>query len=597
MAGSVLIIDADEDLTRALADALRTRGVEATVTGDGKAGLDLAHINIPQAIVLCVELPRMTRDSTSTKSNTDPTLKAVPLVITSAEATPETFESHKRLKNRAEEYLKKPFAVETLLEVLTRYVGFEGSDGEVVISEDLSIEAEVPATLSDDEAFAGDDPFADVGGDLDDALDALQDQPPLLGSPFDLVGAAGLKESFDDDDDAMTTIGTIPQPKVPPPLPRNDALERKLAELEAALSTEREAHARAVRERDAALAARPAQAPTSGASQLPQSSSRELLALKRELNAKDHDILDLKDRLQSKEKDLLTYRDREMELEGRIVQAEEERDAADAARLEAEARIGSAEARALDVERSSGARITELEAQLGEAAAREAELDGALQGATSDTEALRGELEARGAELEARGAELQAKRAELDRTAADLGRTAAELDRTAADLARTTSERDQLQANLGEAQGELGQRRAELEQRKAELDAANRVKLGLQAEITRLGNELSASSAESDSLRQQLASLQDRIKTLEARAEDAEARLAQTNEDLELTRTSLGESEGRVGRALQRMRGDAEARGKARQALEIALALLQERENGIALEEEAELIEIEELRP
>ena len=129
MPGSVLIIDADEDFAGQLKATLEARGAEVQTTGDGRAGLDMARLNIPSAIVVCVELPRMSGYSICAKIKKDPTLGAVALVITSAEATQETFEHHKKLKNRAEEYLRKPFEPSMLADVLGQYIGL-GLDGE-----------------------------------------------------------------------------------------------------------------------------------------------------------------------------------------------------------------------------------------------------------------------------------------------------------------------------------------------------------------------------------------------------------------------------------------------------------------------------------
>src|SRR5436305_1569332 len=108
MPGNVLIIDAEEGFAGQLAASLRDHGLESQLTGDGKVGMDLAKAHEPQAIVLCVELPRMSGYSICAKLKKDAQLKSIPLIITSAEATPETFEHHKKLKTRAEEYLKKP---------------------------------------------------------------------------------------------------------------------------------------------------------------------------------------------------------------------------------------------------------------------------------------------------------------------------------------------------------------------------------------------------------------------------------------------------------------------------------------------------------
>ncbi len=77
---------------------------------DGKEGLDKASADRPDAIILCVELPKMSGYSICNKLKKDDQLKSIPLIITSREATHETFEQHKKLKTRAEAYLIKPFA-------------------------------------------------------------------------------------------------------------------------------------------------------------------------------------------------------------------------------------------------------------------------------------------------------------------------------------------------------------------------------------------------------------------------------------------------------------------------------------------------------
>ena len=57
------------------------------------------------------------------KLKKDDALKALPLVLTSAEATEETFEKHRTLKARADEYLLKPYTPEALVEKLGALVG------------------------------------------------------------------------------------------------------------------------------------------------------------------------------------------------------------------------------------------------------------------------------------------------------------------------------------------------------------------------------------------------------------------------------------------------------------------------------------------
>src|SRR3990172_12910526 len=114
----ILLIESDGPFAQDLSTALEARGLEARVTADGKEGLDLAKVDRPDLIVLCVELPKMSGYSVCNKLKKDEQLKSIPLVIISAEATQETFEQHKKLKTRAEGYLIKPFEPAALLKTI-----------------------------------------------------------------------------------------------------------------------------------------------------------------------------------------------------------------------------------------------------------------------------------------------------------------------------------------------------------------------------------------------------------------------------------------------------------------------------------------------
>src|SRR5450432_1655289 len=119
---TVLLIDAEKDFAEPLAQAIRGFGYECTWVTDGKEGLDKAAAQRPDAIVLCVELPKMSGYSICNKLKKDDSLKNIPLIITSREATHETSEQHKKLKTRAEAYLIKPFQATELQTLLSEYV-------------------------------------------------------------------------------------------------------------------------------------------------------------------------------------------------------------------------------------------------------------------------------------------------------------------------------------------------------------------------------------------------------------------------------------------------------------------------------------------
>ncbi len=177
---NVLLIDAEKEFAQPLVQSMQGWGYGVTWTPDGKEGLDRAASDRPNAIILCVELGKMSGYSICNKLKKDEGLKDIPLIITSREATNETFEQHKKLKTRAEAYLIKPFKPNELQAVLTQYAPAKKAaeiSGELT-PHDLQGNSEEDIVLDDlpagakEEAF---DPGALVGAESkeQDPMDAL----------------------------------------------------------------------------------------------------------------------------------------------------------------------------------------------------------------------------------------------------------------------------------------------------------------------------------------------------------------------------------------------------------------------------------------
>jgi CheY-like chemotaxis protein len=150
MGKTILLIESDAAFAREISAALEARGFAVRTSGDGKEGLDLARDLRPDAVVLCVELPRMSGYSVCNKLKKDDALRSIPLLVISAEATPETFEQHRKLKTRAEDYLIKPFPPETLAERVVALTSGEPTavpEEEVVTLADVEIEGAQPPDL------------------------------------------------------------------------------------------------------------------------------------------------------------------------------------------------------------------------------------------------------------------------------------------------------------------------------------------------------------------------------------------------------------------------------------------------------------------
>ncbi|HTP49835.1 MAG TPA: response regulator [Anaeromyxobacteraceae bacterium] len=182
MAKTILLIESDAAFARELSKALEARGFGVRVSAEGKEGLDVARDLRPDAIVLCVELPRMSGYSVCNKLKKDDALKSIPLIVISAEATPETFEQHRKLKTRAEDYLIKPFPPETLVERLGALVGLPAQapgEEEMVTLADVELDQVVQEIPPLDLTAAEEDEDLRL---LDDAFDSIAGNTPLAAA-------------------------------------------------------------------------------------------------------------------------------------------------------------------------------------------------------------------------------------------------------------------------------------------------------------------------------------------------------------------------------------------------------------------------------
>lgn len=116
----VLIIESDSAFAQEASEALRQRGVETTIVEDGEKGMEAARAERPDALILSVELGDRPQAGFSicNRIKKDEVLKEIPLLLVSANATEEAFEQHRKLRTRADQYLRKPFALDPFLEAM-----------------------------------------------------------------------------------------------------------------------------------------------------------------------------------------------------------------------------------------------------------------------------------------------------------------------------------------------------------------------------------------------------------------------------------------------------------------------------------------------
>lgn len=630
MSKTILLIENDAAFAREVTDALEASGLRVRATGDGKEGLDLARELSPDAIVLCVELPKMSGYSICNKLKKDEALKGIPLILASAEATNETFDLHRKLKTHAEAYLLKPYAPADLLARLGELValpapagaGTGHADEEVVsLEEDLGLEAlsaapeaDLPSldlgTLPDEPAAparAGEDDDLKL---LDDAFDVLS-APPAAPAPPAAAPAADLplelepSVSLSLDVDRPVALDEVDAAAAS--LPDEDERAGRAA-LDAALEAgpddsdlalgALDGDASAGQALDAldALAAPPAPAGAGGGG--PD------LDLDRELAA----VMDL-----APEPGLAPARPA-LELvpppaatpvpsfafapppapapdDGGAAAAELSRLEADLAERRAAVAARDAELRDLhDQVDALTHRAVEAESGLAE---RDAELAGlkaradaqAAQLKRGEADAKAGREEARRAAEQARAAEDRARAAEEKARAAEAQAAAAqERARAADDKARASDER----ARAAEAAAAAAQEKGRGHEAQAAAALADATALrGQHAEVSR---SLAAKVAELAAAAAQAARLQEverdveRLETelivargeVEGARDEVEKRSAELQKRIADLEAANAKNEERVVKAYLKIKGDEKVRDKARKALSIALQLLEE---------------------
>ncbi|HSA22182.1 MAG TPA: response regulator [Myxococcota bacterium] len=159
----ILVVESEKPVAQAITEALARFDVKVAVVDDGKKVLAAAKSPLASLIILRVELPGQSGYSICMKLRKEKELKDIPLILTSSEANEDTFESHRKLKVRADEYmiLRSPFPADELASKVTSLVPL----AEVASAEEaeiITLDEEEAVTLDDDEAFSTDE-LVDLG--------------------------------------------------------------------------------------------------------------------------------------------------------------------------------------------------------------------------------------------------------------------------------------------------------------------------------------------------------------------------------------------------------------------------------------------------
>jgi CheY-like chemotaxis protein len=165
-------VEPDEAALAAIVGTLEPYGFAIKNITNGDQVVDWAKKNPPALMMVSVEPNKMGYAiCNKIKRNVD--LKGVPLILTSAEESPEKFEQHKTFKLRADDYMFKPFDRHELMRKVNVLVGL--------------VEPEVaPVPTASEEIFLGTDVVSsEIAIDADDIVDEtkLVTPPPQSGQP------------------------------------------------------------------------------------------------------------------------------------------------------------------------------------------------------------------------------------------------------------------------------------------------------------------------------------------------------------------------------------------------------------------------------
>jgi CheY-like chemotaxis protein len=195
----VLIVEGDTALSGRMRSALEQRGHTVEHTTDGRSALDLVKRRLPGVLVLAVELPGGQNGYLLVgKLKKDEALKTLPVIIV---GNPEGFEAHRRLKNRADEYMARPLDLPKLVSAVAR----------------LSGSAEETPLVLEEEATVSGDPDLDL---IDAAFDDSPEPPPAR--PVSPPKGALPEEDFSGlnaGEEGPTMVQLAPAPASEPDLP------------------------------------------------------------------------------------------------------------------------------------------------------------------------------------------------------------------------------------------------------------------------------------------------------------------------------------------------------------------------------------------
>jgi CheY-like chemotaxis protein/predicted nucleic acid-binding Zn-ribbon protein len=345
MTTKVLVFESDAAFAGELRNELGKLGCTTNIVEDGNVGLQQAAADKPDLILLSIELPRMNGFSVCNKLKKDAALKDIPLIIMSSGSSDETFDQHRKLRTRAEDYVHKPISFGELVQRIQPFVPLATSTGyrqsarpttdDIAIDDEIGLDDmveeqhHVPVETTPEDLEHGDTQtgIADMDMLTDEAFHRITGgestngasaNPPALAGSFDSL-AAGLRPR-----DPPVIPSAPPERRASVRPTFDERTKERVAELENEVANLKRENGRL---KDDLLQVNSSEAETGRlqrevddlkarlASKGGGVSSREFLDLRENLNKKDKEILSLKESLSKKDREIVEARDKSLALE------------------------------------------------------------------------------------------------------------------------------------------------------------------------------------------------------------------------------------------------------------------------------------------
>lgn len=150
---TLLCIEPDAGTVDEIRRELGPYGFAIESIPNGDDAIEWGRTNRPALIVLSVE-PRKVGYAICNKLKRSPSLRDVPLILISSEETLATFEQHKKLKSRADEYLLKPLDMADLASKVDGLVGLGEKQQKTDEMDVQELDADADIEIADDEDIA-----------------------------------------------------------------------------------------------------------------------------------------------------------------------------------------------------------------------------------------------------------------------------------------------------------------------------------------------------------------------------------------------------------------------------------------------------------